>query len=130
MEKENIKTKKLTSPWSLKAAAEMVKQAAIQWNDDNALRLGAAVSYYTVFSLGPLLVLSVGIAAICFGDKAARGQLAGQMVQLVGSEGAHAIEAIVASSSRQSSGLLASIVSIVILVIGSTGVFTELKSDL
>lgn len=101
---------------------KLFRLAASDWQKDNALRLGAALSYYTVFSLGPLLLLSIGIAGLWFGEQAARGELSGQLQQLVGPDGAQAIEAMVANAKKPSSGIIASIVGIVVLLVGATGV--------
>src|SRR4051794_13396841 len=113
-----------------KRLGQTVKEAARNWNEDNSLRLGAAMSYYTIFSLGPLLVISIGIASVAFGEEAARGQLSAQMERLVGKLGAQAIEAIIASSRKHSGGFLASALGLLVLLFGATGAFAELKSDL
>jgi membrane protein len=109
---------------------KLITAAASEWSADNALRLGAAVSYYTVFSLGPVLVLSIQIAALCFGEQAARGELAGQLSQLVGADGAQAVEAMLAHARKPASGALPSILGLIVLLFGATGAFVELQSAL
>ena len=114
----------------MKGWLQVVREAAINWNKDNVLRLGAAVSYYTVFSLGPLFIISIGIASVFFGEQAARGELSSQLEHLVGKGGGDAIEEILASSGKHSAGIVASLIGIAILLFGATSVFTELKADL
>jgi membrane protein len=106
------------------------KRAAVKWNEDNALRLGAALSYYAAFSIGPLLMLSVGIASMVFGNEASQGELARQMQGLIGPDGAKAIEALIAGAKRQDQGVLATIIGIVALFFAASGVFAELQSAL
>ena len=80
-----------------------------QWVDHNAFRLAAALSYYTVFSLGPLLILATSAAGLLLGEKAAQGELALQMRGLLGTTGAEAVEAMIAAARQTSSGIFASI---------------------
>lgn len=114
----------------LETAKELITGAAARWNDDNALRLSAALSYYTVFSLGPLLLLATAVAGLIFGTEAARGELSQQMQGLLGKSGAEAVEALVASARKPHEGILATVVGFVVLLVGAAGVFAELKSAL
>ncbi len=100
------------------------------WVDDKASTMGAAIAYYTMFSLAPLLLMVITIAGLIFGDEAARGALFGQLAGLVGKNGAEAIQAILSSSSSLSGGLVSIAVSVVTLFIGATSVFAELQADL
>jgi len=109
---------------------ELFKEAASKWNRDNAMRLAAALSFYTVFSLGPLLLLATGIAGFAFGEDAVKGQLAAQFRGLVGEQGSKAIEAWVASSWKSGNGLWATLTGLIALLIGATGAFAELNSAL
>ena len=79
-----------------------------EFNEDQAPRLGAALAYYTVLSLAPLLILLLAIAGLVLGKEAAQGQLFGQINSMVGPEGAKAIEAMIAGASKPSSGVIAS----------------------
>jgi membrane protein len=91
--------------------------------------MGAALAYYTVFSLSPLLIIVVAVAGALFGEKAARGQLARQMESLVGAEGALAIEQLL-KSATETSGVGASMASIVVFLFGAMAVFGELQDSL
>ena len=100
------------------------------WLDDFAPSMGAAISYYTVFSLAPLLVIVIAIAGAVFGHEAVTGQITAQLSGLVGSEGARFVEGLVASASDTERGLVAGLVSVAVLLVGSTTVFAELQSAL
>ncbi|MGB7417109.1 MAG: YihY/virulence factor BrkB family protein [Thermosynechococcaceae cyanobacterium] len=101
-----------------------------EWNEDQAPRMAAALAYYTVFSLAPLLLLVVAIAGIFLGPEAAQGQIVSQFQGLLGKEGAEAIQSAIENASQSGSGLLASVISIVTLLLGACGVFTQLQSAL
>ena len=115
---------------SLKECWALVKQAATAWVDDHAPSMGAALSYYTVFSLAPMLLIVVAVAGLVFGQDAARGALFGQLSGMMGAEGAKAVEDLLASVSKPSEGILATITGIVVLLIGATTVFGELQDAL
>ncbi len=85
----------------------LVKRAAIKWNRDDCLTLGAALAYYTVFSLAPILVIAIAVAGALFGEEAAQGEIVGQIRTLVGEEGATAIQSLIESAGRQDAGALA-----------------------
>ncbi len=108
----------------------MLKEAAVDWNDDNAPRLGAALSYYTVFSLAPLLLITISIAGLVFGQDAAQGRIVSQIDGLLGKEGALAVEAILENARKPAAGILATLAGVVTLLFGATGVFNELRSSL
>jgi membrane protein len=101
-----------------------------EWSEDQAPRLGAALAYYTVLSLAPLLILLLAIAGLVFGDDAARGQLFGELNNMVGPEGAKAIQSMVDNSSKPASGIIASIIGFVMLIFGASSVAGELKNAL
>jgi membrane protein len=101
-----------------------------EFNEDQAPRLGAALAYYTVLSLAPLLILLLAIAGLVLGKEAAQGQLFGQINSMVGAEGAKAIEAMVASASKPSSGVIASVIGFLTLIFGASSVAGELKASL
>ena len=109
---------------------QVSKNAVAAWSDDFAPSMGAAISYYTLFSLAPLLVLVIAIAGLAFGAEAVRGQIAGQLSSLMGQDTAKAIEAMIESASLSNNGWWASALSVVILVVGATTVFAELQSAL
>ena len=106
------------------------KKTATAWVDDYVTSMGAAIAYYTVFSIAPLLVIVIAIAGYVFGEDAVRGALQGQISGLVGQEGAAAIQGLIRSAREPAEGLVASGVSIVFLVVGATTVFAEIQSAL
>lgn len=110
--------------------ATLVRHSVGGWVDDNASSMGAAIAYYTMLSLAPLLLIVITIAGLIFGEEAARGALFGELAELVGDNGAQAIQAILTSSSSLSGGLVSIAIGLVTLFIGATTVFAELQSDL
>jgi membrane protein len=112
------------SLWSL------TKESASQWSADFAPSMGAALAYYTIFSIAPLIIIAIAVAGFFFGADAARGEIFGQVRGLVGDQGATAIEAAVKSASQTGGGTFAAIAGVVTLLIGATSVFGELQSDL
>ena len=115
---------------NLKLGFDLVRTAIRNWIDDYAPSMGAALSYYTVFSMAPLLIIAIAIAAIVFDQQTAQQQLLDQIRGLIGDQGAHAIEAMLQNAQKPKQGALASILGVVTLVVGATGVFSELESDL
>ena len=109
---------------------EVAKQSVTAWSNDYASSMGAALAYYTLFSLAPLLLLVISVAGLVFGAEAARNQLVGQLGGLLGQEGATAVEGLLKSASQPAKSTIASIVSVVTLLIGATSIFAELQSDL
>jgi uncharacterized BrkB/YihY/UPF0761 family membrane protein len=87
--------------------AALMKETVVGWNDDNVPRLGAALAFYTLLSLAPLLVVVVAIAAIAYGKQAAQGQLFWQIRDLVGTEGARAIQGVLEGAYKPGTGALA-----------------------
>jgi membrane protein len=109
---------------------QLVKGAVSAWVDDYAPSMGAALSYYTVFSLAPLLLLVISIAGLVFGEEAARGEIFGQVAGLMGADAAKAIEGLLASVNKPAEGAFATALSIVLLLVGATTVFGELQDAL
>ena len=108
----------------------LFRQAFAGWNDHNAPRLGASLSYYTLFSMAPLLIIAIGVAGLVFGEKAAQGQIQAELAGLIGEQSAKAIEGVVEASRQGKAGILASVIAFFTLLLGATGVFVELKSAL
>ena len=102
-------------------SGSVLKSLVTDWWEDNAPRLGAALAYYTLFSLSPLLVIAVAIAGLVFGREAAQGHIVAQIEGLVGHDGAAAI---------QPSGIMASLFGLLTLLVGATGLFGELQAAL
>src|SRR5947199_9975133 len=110
-------------PMWLQGWVSLCRKAVYGWLDDRAPTMGAAVAYYTVFSLAPLLIIVIAIAGLVFGQQAAQGQIVGQLQGLVGQQGAEAIQTMIQGASRPSTGILATIIGIVTLVTGAAGLF-------
>jgi membrane protein len=104
--------------------------AANAWMDDYAPSMGAALSYYTLFSLAPLLVIVIAIAGMVFGQDAAQGAIIAQLQGIMGPEGATAVQGLLKAAREPSTGIVASIVGGLLLLLGATAIFAELQSDL
>ena len=115
---------------SLKTWWTLVKAAGQSWLDDYAASMGAAISYYTVFSLAPLLLIVISVAGLVFGDEAVRGELFGQLQGLMGEDAAKAIQEMLAGVSKPAHGVIGTIVGLLILLVGATTVFGELQDAL
>jgi len=100
------------------------------WSAHNASRLAASLACYTLLSIAPLVVLSVAVAGLVFGEKAARGEIAAEIGKVVGPSAAQAIQAVVVNAKEPTSGLVSTIVGAAVLLFGASGVFTELQSAL
>ncbi len=110
---------------------KLVKTAGSAWVADYAPSMGAALSYYSVFSMAPLLLVVISIAGLLFGEDAVRGEVFGQLQSLLGADAAKAVEAILASvSDKPAQGVLSTVIGIAILLIGATTVFGELQDAL
>jgi YihY family inner membrane protein len=114
----------------VRTVRELVKRAAVKWNADDCLTLGAALAYYTVFSLAPILVIVIAVAGAVFGPEAAQGEIVTQIRGLTGEEGATAIQSLIQSASRQGAGPRATIIGLLVLLFGSTSAFSQLQSAL
>lgn len=113
-----------------RAAWQIIRETASDWSEDNASRLAAALAYYSLLSLAPLLVIAVAVSGFFLGDEAARGQVVGELSAILGAEAAKGIQAIVASAQSPAAGMWSTIVGVVTLFIGASGVFGELQSSL
>jgi membrane protein len=109
---------------------ELFEQTFSEWSDDKAPRLGASLAFYTLLSLAPLLIVLIAVAALAFGSQAARGQLAWQIQNLVGPEGAKAIQALLQASYKPSAGIIAAILGFLTLLWGASSVAVELRDAL
>ena len=102
----------------------------VSWIDHRAASKGAALAFYTLFSMTPILVLAIAVAGYFFGAEAAQGEIVAQLEGLVGPNGAKAMQALLAGAQSPSSGLLATLIASVLLLLGATSVFAELKGSL
>jgi membrane protein len=117
-------TRKLSDAWLL------VKDSVTSLIDDKGPRLAAALAFYTLLSLSPLVVIAVAIAGLAFGEEAARGQIAAELSGVVGAHGASVIETLVQNAERPEAGVASSIIGLVVLLFGASGVFGELQDAL
>jgi membrane protein len=108
----------------------VMRCAVTEWLAHRASSKGAALAFYTLFSLAPILVLVIAIAGFFYGTDAAQGQLLDELRGLVGKQGAETIQAILAGARNKESGKLATIIATVLLLIGATSAFAELKDSL
>lgn len=117
-------------PLNLRAWWSMLKQMANSWLADYALSMGAALAYYTLFSLAPLLLIVIAVAGLVFGEDAARGEIAAQLRSLMGEEGAQVVQGLLAGVRKPAEGVAATVLGAVLLFIGATSVFGELQDAL
>lgn len=115
---------------NFKAIIDLVKQTFKEWSEDKAARLGAALAYYTIFSIGPLLLIVIAIAGQVFGKDAAQGQIVSTIQGMVGKEGAQVIQTTIENSNKPGANIIATIIGLVTLLLGASGVFGQLKDAL
>lgn len=114
----------------LKAAWELLKLTFAEWMNDNTFELSAALAFYTIFSIAPVLLIAVGVASFFLAPDTATNQIVGEMGKMIGTQGANAIRQVIESSRGFGKGLWAVSVGIVTLILGATAVFGELQSAL
>jgi Virulence factor BrkB len=108
----------------------LLKQTGSNWLKHKDARLGAALAYYSIFSVGPLILIAIAVAGLWFGEDAVRGQVSAQIEDVVGSSGAQAVQSMLAGAARPRAGLLATAVGIVTLLFAAIGVVVQLKDAL
>lgn len=115
---------------NLRAIWQLFQETFQEWSNDKASRLAAALAYYTIFSIAPLLIIVIAIAGAVFGEDAARGEIVNQIQSLVGKDGAEFIELAIKNANKPQAGTISSIISVAVLLLGATGLFTELQDAL
>ncbi|WP_424248805.1 YihY/virulence factor BrkB family protein [Collimonas pratensis] len=108
----------------------MLASTLNEWFKQRSGSKGAALAFYTLFSMAPMLILVIAIAGAVFGEQAARGEIFGQLSGLIGSTGADAIQLLLAAAHKNQSGPVAALIAVVVLLVGATTVFSELKDSL
>lgn len=108
----------------------LVKAAASSWVDDYAQSMGAALAFYSMFSIAPLLLIVISVAGLVFGVEAANGEIVGQLQTLTGQQGAAAVQALLKSVSQPAESVIALLIGGILLLIGATSVFAELQDAL
>jgi membrane protein len=109
---------------------QLCKQAVSAWIDDEASSLGAAIAYYTMFSIAPLLLIAISMASLVFERQAASGEVIEQLRDLMGDAGATAVQAMLESAARPTQSFAATVIGSVLLLVGATSVFSELQHAL
>jgi membrane protein len=115
---------------TLASLFSLCRQAINAWMDDYAPSMGAALAYYTLFSIAPLLLIVISIAGLVFGADAARGHIFAELRDLMGEDGAAAVQALLQSVNKPAQGVLGTVVGVVLLGIGAISVFGELQNAL
>ena len=100
------------------------------WVEDGAPTLGAALAFYTIFSLAPVLIVTIAVAGLAFGHRAAEGEILQQLQSVMGETGARAVQALLQSVNRPTLGVIASVIGIGTVLIGASGAFVELQKTL
>lgn len=108
----------------------ILRDTCTDWMEDNALRLSAALAYYSVFSIAPLLVIAVGIAGLVLGEEAVRGQLDDQLKAYLGTQAAEGVQGMVKSAAKPTEGIMSAVIGFATLLLGASGVFGQLKDAL
>jgi membrane protein len=110
--------------------ADVLKAAALNWVNDYAQSMGAALAFYTMFSIAPLLLIVISVAGAVFGEEAAHGEIFHQLDELLGAHGASAVQGLLESAGKRGDTLLATAFGSALLFIGATSVFAELQDAL
>jgi membrane protein len=111
----------------MRNAWRLVKTTIDKWIEHKDARQGAALAYYSVFSIGPLMVIAIGIAGLAFGEEAARGEVQGQLSGVLGQNAANAIDGMLAGANKPQQGILATAIGFAVLLFSALGVVVQLK---
>src|SRR5690242_120863 len=111
----------------MNTAWRLMRTTIEKWIAHKDARQGAALAYYSVFSIGPLMVIAIGVAGLAFGQEAARGEVQGQLSGMVGQPAADAIDSMLASANKPGQGLLATVIGTAVLLFSALGVVVQLK---
>src|ERR1017187_6657656 len=109
---------------------QLLKDTYADWSRHQAAKLGAALAYYTILSMAPLVVVVVAVVGLVYGEQAARGDIMRQIQNLVGRDGAQAIQTVIASAYKPASGILATALGLITLFLGASGVFVDMRDSL
>jgi membrane protein len=108
----------------------VLRKSAAAWNNDDASSMGAALAFYTLFSIAPLLIMVIAVAGLIFGRDAAQGHILGELRGLTGDAGAQAVENLLKNADSPAKSALAAVLGTAVLLLGATAVFTELYGNL
>lgn len=110
--------------------SKLLKATFDAWMEDNALRLSAALAYYSIFSIAPLLVIAISVAGLVLGEEAVRGELGQQLQSYIGAQAAESMQSMVQSASKPSEGWLGASIGFATLMLGAAAIFGQLKDAL
>ncbi|MEP7288374.1 MAG: YihY/virulence factor BrkB family protein [Chloroflexota bacterium] len=113
-----------------KVMLDLVKKTFSQWNEDKAPQLAAALSFYALFSMAPLLIVAIAVVGLAFGQQAAQNQIVGQIRGMVGEESAVFIQSMIQNANKPGAGILATVIGVITLLLGAAGAFNQLKMSL
>ena len=114
----------------IKKYFRVLKGAGAGFSQDNCAKLSAALSYYTIFAIGPLLIIIISLSAIFYGRDAVQGRIYGQINGLIGSDAALQVQEIIKNSQHSNKGIIGTTIGTIALVIGATGIFTEIQDSI
>ncbi len=113
-----------------RAVFNVLKDTYSEWSRHNASTLAAALAYYAIFSIGPLLLITISIAGLVYGEKAAQGQIAGQVQGIVGPQAAQVVQSLLQAANKRESGIIGTVIGVATLLLGAAGLFGQLQSSL
>jgi membrane protein len=114
----------------MKTFFRLLRTTFTEWNQDKAPRLGAALAYYTIFALAPLLLIAIAIAGLVYGEEAAQGQVARKVQDTMGRPVAEAVQDLIRNTSRSGAGPIATVIGLATLLFGAAGLFWQLQDAL
>ena len=114
----------------VKTVFAFMKEVFSNFSDDKVMKYSASLSYYTVFSIAPILIIIISIAGFFFGKEAIQGQVFGQLNGLVGQQAATQIQEMIGNTHSSGNTFIASVISIVVLILGATGIFGEIQDSI
>ena len=117
-------------PFKFSACWQAMKKAAVDFNNDNGFKLAASLSYSMIFSIGPFLIVAISLAGIIWGQQAAEGRIYEQIKDLVGESSAAQVQELITNIQQSHHTVTGAIIGGVILMIGATGVFTEIQGSI
>src|SRR5262245_42518174 len=110
-----------------KQVASLLKATVVEWIEHDAARVAAALAFYTLLSMAPLVILSITLLGVVMGEDAARSRLLSEIGGMIGPQAAGALSAVAGSAERSDSGILSSVIGVSVLLVGAFGVFGELQ---
>ena len=115
---------------NVRSVGSLLAQTASAWSEDDAPSMGAALAYYSLFSIGPLLVIVIAVMGLVFGEEVARRDVLAQLSDMMGPENAQAVQGLLEKAGRTGEGGMAAAISLGVLLVGATTVFAELQNSL